>query len=116
MIDQCFKKEVVSQLIKKVLQHLHMPSDNIAVVLSVEKDVEHASRTTSAGRYTKTGFWNGTIQVALQPDYSLYEVVAIVCHECAHHYLFSRYIHIEPEADNEKLTDIAAVYLGFGKI
>jgi hypothetical protein len=83
--------------------------------LTVEKNTVHSPAKTSAGRYVRSGFSHNKIHITLKPEYSLYEIVAIVCHECTHHFLFSRNIRIEPEDENEKLTDIAAVYLGFGK-
>lgn len=43
-------------------------------------------------------------------------VAATLCHEVCHKWLHVRGIRSSPEIDNEILTDITAVFLGFGKI
>ncbi len=42
--------------------------------------------------------------------------LAILAHEITHAFLFHHKIHLEEELKNEMLTDIAAVYIGFGNI
>lgn len=115
LINQCFKKESISLLILKIMQHLKLPFEIIDVVLTVEEVAAHAPAKTTAGQYVRSGVSHNKIYITLKQEYSLYEILAIVCHECTHHYLFSRNIKEEPEDENEKLTDITAVYLGFGK-
>ena len=115
LINQCFKKETISLLILKIMQHLKLPFEIIDVVLTVEKVASRAPARSVAGQYVQSGLSHKKIHITLKQEYSLYEIVAIVCHECTHHFLFSKDIQIEPDDENEKLTDIAAVYLGFGK-
>lgn len=57
-----------------------------------------------------------SIEVFVKKDYSLWEIAAIMCHECTHYFM---YYHMIPESQgglNENLTDVAAIFLGFGSI
>jgi len=68
-----------------------------------------------AGTYSSNGFQK-TINIILQNNLEVEQVLATVCHECTHAYLFDRNIRLEPEIENERLTDCAAIMLGFGKV
>lgn len=55
------------------------------------------------------------ISVFVNPDYSYETVISIFIHECTHYFLLSNGIRVKDRKKNEHLTDIATIYLGFGK-
>lgn len=63
------------------------------------------------------GYKNNDCQIHLtkKAGYGTHEMIAMLAHECTHHFLFCLNIDFPEEMDNEILTDIIAVYLGFGK-
>ena len=42
-------------------------------------------------------------------------IISILAHECTHHLLLSNNIRIKNTIQNECLTDVTAIVLGFGK-
>tara|TARA_Y100001934_G_C12108887_1_gene657536 strand:+ start:260 stop:853 length:594 start_codon:yes stop_codon:yes gene_type:complete len=44
------------------------------------------------------------------------QLYAILAHELAHQYLHTHYIEESDNLENERLTDVCAVYIGFGKL
>ena len=55
------------------------------------------------------------IEIFVDPNYSYENIVSIVAHECMHHYLFKNNIVLKSRIENELITDLALVYLGFSK-
>lgn len=57
-------------------------------------------------------------QVHLYEDtcYSLSQIIAVLIHECVHNFLYYYNLEIYPEEENEILTDVTAVFLGFGEL
>ena len=104
----------VKEVVKRILLHIGMIPEWVDIKVKYEKAAatDGESRT---GIYRETGFLQGEIGILIEPKYGVNEVIAIACHECAHHFLNKRKIRLEYTAENEKLTDIATAYLGFGE-
>ena len=66
------------------------------------------------GRFTKAGFTE-KIDLNLIVDYTLQQIIYIICHECTHSFLFRKRLWFSNNDENEVFTEIASVYLGFGK-
>lgn len=66
-----------------------------------------------AGSYMDCGDGSRLITVYLRKSYNLYTVTSIVAHETMHHFLEKQKIKYTNIAENELLTDIATLYLGF---
>ena len=56
------------------------------------------------------------IQIYQRPQYTAKHIEAIMAHECTHCFLTNHGISLPLTLDNETLTDVAAVYLGFGPV
>lgn len=77
-------------------------------VYVVEKNLnEHI-----AGQYSIKGN-TSTIKICIHPTITEREILAILIHECMHFFLRCRGITMLYTQENEYLTDIAAVYMGF---
>lgn len=57
-------------------------------------------------------------QVHLYQDncYSISQIIAVLIHECVHNFLYYYDLEIYPEEENEILTDVTAVFLGFAEL
>ncbi|MCI7792458.1 MAG: hypothetical protein MR531_17100, partial [Lachnospiraceae bacterium] len=56
---------------------------------------------------------SSTIEIRIHPSITEKEILAILIHECMHFFLRCRGISMMYTQENEYLTDIAAVYMGF---
>ena len=77
--------------------------------------VKDGSASETAGQYFQS-MGLPTIEVLVKPYYTGDQVIAIVCHECMHHFLQEKKVRGKTEMANEKLTDYACVYTGFGEL
>ena len=67
------------------------------------------------GLYKVFGDSEREIHITKKAKFDLNQILAILIHESIHNYLDYYKIKKEVEYDNEILTDLTAVYLGFGK-
>jgi len=95
------------------LRYLGIPDDNFIVRLEVDNDSSFITNDGLAGQYINNQLHN-EINIILKQSFTFIEIIAIICHECTHHYLRIRRLGCDDEEKNEALTDIAAIYLGFG--
>jgi hypothetical protein len=75
-----------------------------------------ADHLKGAGKYEKM---EGMQHIFISSDityHSAEQKLAILAHEMTHAYLFHHGVFLEDELENEILTDIAAIYLGFGNL
>lgn len=131
LLNNRFNEKAISHLVFDLMRHLKMPFQVIKIVITadnnpmkrcqviVDKDgnarFSDASETPSvAGQYVSTGFVSREIRINMKEGYNFHTVAAIICHEITHHYLFGRNVRLSDTDENERLTDLAAVYLGFG--
>ena len=88
-----------------------------------EQGVDFEVRNVSSRTYrTYTGVYDEgnevtekKITILITPDYSYETVLSILIHETTHYFLLSNGIRLKDRNLNEYITDIATVYLGFGK-
>lgn len=114
LVKHCLEKAPIGSLVTKLMQHLDLPQKNIDIVVTVDYLSSKFSSSGAAGQYISAHRGRNEIRLHLLHDYSYHTIVAIACHEVTHHYLTQKGIRIQPDSENEKLTDVAAVYLGFG--
>jgi hypothetical protein len=65
-------------------------------------------------RYAGTG--HSRVQVAITNKHTPLVMGGILAHELTHHFLYARGVHLPDTDENEKMTDLATVYLGLGKL
>lgn len=68
------------------------------------------------GYYYSCGTGNREIHLFKKHNYTVQHILAILAHEISHHFLNTHSISMEPEEKNEVLTDVTAIYLGFGQL
>ena len=108
---------VVKELVGEILSHVGMVKQWVDVEVIFREDVipsPEAKLNKPTGTYNETGFLYGKVIISVEPQYDANAIIAICCHECAHHLLRKRRIKLDDLIENERLTDLAAVYMGFG--
>lgn len=78
--------------------------------------VSYGANSDNVGLYKVIGGHIREIQITKKLKFKLSHVMTILAHESTHDYLYHHRIREENELENEILTDLAAVYLGFGGI
>ncbi len=76
--------------------------------------VEHKS-TSTPGIIYYSGPQNSIIKLDVKLKFMPEVIGGILAHEMMHYYLFSRDIYYVESEENEKFTDFATIYYGFGK-
>ena len=82
----------------------------------VEVKIEDAAPGDVAGLYTTYGRMVREVHLYRNHKYSVQQIIAILIHECTHNFLYYHNLELPSEEENEILTDITAVYLGFGQL
>ena len=104
--------KAIETVVKEVLLHYGVDQSKYTIQVEYqEKELDKNGGTL--GTFTKSMPFGGTIKVVLVPRYSEYDaVMAVILHECAHALLSSRMISLPDTKENERLTDVAAIYMG----
>ena len=102
---------IVSSMVTDILRHFDMPPEHMNVKVEY---VPEEAEPEGIGTYSQNDTLRGTVMIRIKPSYHYDTVISIAAHECAHHYLFHHNVKLEETRENERLTDIAVVYLGCG--
>lgn len=110
-------EEAIEMLLRKILKHLHLDPSGVElyIVHSVfaRGDRRGAGR---AGTYQTVGSQKSEIEIIVKQGYTFWNIAAILCHECTHYYAEQKNLRMNDTSENEILTDILTVFLGFGRI
>ena len=79
-------------------------------------DYAIASNDEIAGVIMHDGPNRSRIKIGFMNKHSPFVMGAILAHELTHHFLFNKQIGYPDTDENERLTDLATVYLGLGKL
>ncbi len=79
-------------------------------------DHDWAAEKGPAGSIRYAGTHAGIIEVASTNKHSHFILGATLAHELAHHYLACKGVRLSDTDENERLTDLATIYLGLGKL
>ena len=119
--DASFSRELVQQVSDHIGHFLGM-LDSVRVKVGVETS-EHllaaagrAGEADTAGVYEVRGGAHREIRLVKKVRFRLKHVLAILAHESTHCYLLNCGIAEPNEFENEVLTDVAATYLGLGRL
>ncbi|NLE92778.1 MAG: hypothetical protein GX599_02150 [Chloroflexi bacterium] len=75
---------------------------------------DEESSVEYSGLYQVMGRDHSEIRLVKRHRYELSNIMAILCHEYAHHYLHVHRVSLNHEMRDEYLADIATAYLGLG--
>ena len=103
--------KVIKDVLDEILKYMDMGLDTRIVNLIINKRT-YRSRDGVAGTYTEN---KRVIEVNIDEESSIDNVIAVLIHECTHHFLLTKNIRLDNIQKNEYLTDLTTVYLGFGK-
>lgn len=99
----------LQHLARRMACFINMPFFNIIVTPAKQKE-------SVAGHVEGCSSDSEQVFIEIDPDYLNYPVAAIkvLAHEIAHKYLAFHRLELDSVIDNEILTDVTAIYLGFG--
>lgn len=109
-----FSEKYVLELLHEILEYMGLDKDNINLkvnYISSKYYIKYAGMYSEKMDHTN----EKQILINIQNDMTMDTVISILAHECTHHLLLSNNIKIENRIQNECLTDVTAIVLGFGK-
>lgn len=104
-----YDEMALTALADDILKHCGFrPASLFVSVVDYDPD-DHAT-----GQYQIRGN-QSSIQIQQLPNMDMDEVLAVLIHECMHFFLHCRGLTMPTTQENEYLTDITGVYMGFGE-
>lgn len=110
LCENRFDSNVLKELVDNILSYLGIP------FMAKFKGVK-VLKTPADGGVHKIGSYGnaGNIEMMLYEHHTAEQILALAIHECAHAYLdFQGFAPGGDATKNEILTEVAAIYLGFG--
>ena len=99
-------------LLEKMLAYVGLPPKGVTLKI-VYQDIFQEKKV--AGEYCNKNVIKKEINLYLNYYSTLDNIISILAHEISHYLLNIRNLELEDTNKNEILTDVCAVYLGFGK-
>lgn len=101
-------------ILNVILDYLKLPKDvDIFVKFVYNNDPDYVRRFGGTFNYTSG---RKTIMVCIQEDYEYSNILAILCHEATHYFMYYNNLNFDDTQTNELRTDAIACLLGFSKI
>lgn len=101
---------LLQKLIIEMACFIKLPYYSIKVVVDGLQD-------TVAGNISGADAWTHHVTISIKSDmlHDTTQVIKVLAHEISHKYLAFHGLELADKYENERLTDIASIYLGFGK-
>ncbi len=101
--------EALQHLACRMASFINMPFFNITVIPAKQKD-------SVAGHIEGRSPDSQNVLIEIEPDFLRFPMAAIkvLAHEISHKYLAFHRLSLKTTTDDEILTDVTAIYLGFG--
>lgn len=113
LIYSKYSERAIKDLFKLITDHIGITNQGVEIIV---KNVSSKANNSYAGLYDEGDeTTEKKIIVLVEPDFSYETVISILIHESTHYFLLSNGIRVDDRETNEYLTDIATIYLGFGK-
>ena len=113
LIYSKYSERAIKDLFKLITEHMGITNQGVEIIV---KNVSSRANNSYAGLYDEGDETTAKkIIVLVEPDFSYETVLSILIHESTHYFLLSNEIRVDDRETNEYLTDIATIYLGFGK-
>ena len=104
----------VSSVTDQVLRHYGLDPSMVQIE-TLYSDRPRENGQEVRGQFQNAAADHGKIRIILTPEDSEFDtVVAIIMHECAHYFGEIHHTKLDDDAQNERLTDITAIWLGAG--
>ena len=109
-----FSEKYVLELFNEILSYMKLNTQNVILKINY---ISSKYAMQYAGMYSekKEEANKKIVIINIQNDMSLNTVISILAHESTHYLLLSNKIELADRMENECLTDVTAILLGFGK-
>lgn len=109
-----FSEKYVLELFHEILEYMNLDKEKVKLKINY---ISSKYYMKYAGMYTekKEDTNDREVIINIQNDMSMDTVISILAHESTHYLLLSNKIKLKDRMENECLTDITAICLGFGK-
>ena len=109
-----FSEKYVLELLNEILSYMNLSPSNVKLKINYLSSKNYIQY---AGLYDEKEDLENKKNIVLniKNDMKINTVISILAHECTHHLLLSNKIRLKERIQNEILTDVTAVLLGFGK-
>lgn len=109
-----FSEKYVLELFYEILNYLNLKKENVELKINY---VSSKYAMQYAGLYSekKEDTNDRVVIINIQNDMTMDTVISILAHESTHYLLLSNKIQLKDRMQNECLTDVSAIMLGFGK-
>lgn len=109
-----FSEKYVLELFHEILEYMNLNKENIKLKINY---ISSKYYVKYAGIYYDNKYHTDEKEVVIniQNDMTMDTVISILAHESTHYLLMSNKIQLKDRLENECLTDITAIVLGFGK-
>ena len=106
-----FSEKYLIELLNEIAKYINVDSSKIKLkvnYISSKQDLKYAGiyRNAEEGK---------EIHLNIKNDMTISNIVSILIHECTHYLLMSNNIRLEDEQENEYLTEVTSILLGFEK-
>ncbi len=109
-----FSEKYVLELFYDILNYIGLDKDKVALKINY---ISSKYAVNYAGLYSekKEDTNDRTVIINIKNDMTMDTVISILAHESTHYLLLSNKIELKDRMQNECLTDVTAIMLGFGK-
>lgn len=101
----------IQAAVEKISRHVGLPSPP-----SVDYQPSVKSWLPAQGNHVAAQIAGNSIELSHELCGRAKILAAVLAHEITHSFLNSRGIHLPDEPENERLTDLASIFLGLGKL
>lgn len=109
-----FSEKYVIELLHEILAYIGLDKNDINLKINY---ISSKYNIAYAGSYSEKQNEKNQRDMVLniQNDMTMDTIISVIAHECTHHLLLSNNKRLNDRLENECLTDVTAILLGFGK-
>lgn len=105
----------VTSVTDQVLRHYRLDPSKVRIEADFLKQASEQGKEVR-GQYQGAAQDYGKVRIILTPEDSEFDtVIAVIMHECAHYFSEIQQTKLEDREENERLTDVTAIWLGAGQ-
>lgn len=107
-------RNILGSIMIDIFKHLELPPF-VELIIIDENDNEIFNNADRVGQFSST-HQKKKIIIKTKKQYSIINIVAILCHECTHYFMEYNGLNWDDVHLNEKRTDIMANLIGFSEV
>jgi len=106
-----FSEKYVLELFNEILKHMKLEKEELKLKINY---ISSRNDLSYAGLYCESNAIKDII-LNIRTNMNIDTIISVLAHESTHHLLLSNGIELEKRSENECLTDITTILLGFQK-